>query len=101
MTALKNKQEKEKYKRDAQKQKERQIYLERMKKKREEEEASNRRIKIIGIGEVTLFGAILALHITISVIQRNYTGVYFALNTLFNQLIGEFSIATNVNFWLN
>ena len=92
--AMKAKLEREAHLKELQKEKMLLEYEEFKRKKDEEEKASARRMQIIGIIEAILFGGMLALHVVLSVIQRDYTGVNVAIDNFCTQLNGGSSIFT-------
>ena len=51
---------------------------EKIRRRNEKEEADKKRILIIGIIEAVLFAAMIALHITLSVLQSDSTGINVA-----------------------
>lgn len=73
------------------------------KKKREEEKIKNEknRIFIIGVIEAALFGAMIALHVVLSILQSDSSGLNRAANCFTDLLTGEgqdYSPVENVSY---
>jgi hypothetical protein len=84
--ALNSKNEREEYIKKIQLEKETAALREKARRREENKKAYERKKKIIGLVEALLFTAVIALHITLSFVQRTYTGVYFATLNFFNAM---------------
>lgn len=86
--AIASKLNKKEIEREEEKQKALQDHKEKIRKRNEKDEADKKRIFIIGIIEAVLFAAMIALHITLSVLQSDSTGLNAARTNYLNEIVG-------------